>query len=618
MIRLATILQLLVLISFTSIANAQDSNDPVLLHYWSFNNVNSFETPDVTIGNGELIANLVGNTEITTGTGQDFVGENARNNDTAGAHLRFNNPIGSRLTFSVPTSGYDNIVFKYETRRSGSGADTQFITYTTDGTSYNALRILEVTETPTVITLDFSDFPEVNDNPDFSIRFEFNDTTDPPNLAGNNRFDNVTVDGIPLDGTNLPPFLVNTVDLKEIVAKESISIRDLIESLFEDPEDDELTFTFNVDKSDVAGVAQSGDDIRLEGRIAGETLLTVSASDGENLPVSTTIRVLVYPDPFFAEAAVNDNFYYMFDEWSEDEPEGSFPDHMLFLQSNISDPGAYDDLLYAYQIPEAEYAAEDAGNVGFPYKNSARSRINGLGADGISLINTGRDRDLGGVLISADINKSEFYTLVTFEASTLRANSRVYGLRLQHRTVRKDGDTGYVFSEWKDAMVGSQIVEYERSEVIDELSSSEYPHYFSVESDEHVQFLLRYYYTGERLSETSGARDMIRLASFNISKVPVNSIEEPTALPSVVVLDQNYPNPFNPSTTIGFSLPESQHINLTVFDILGRKISTLVEEVLPAGQHSVNLDASNLSSGLYIYRLQTQNGTISRTMSLIK
>lgn len=614
MIQLATIFQLLIFISFTSLANAQESTDKVLLHYWSFNNVNSFETPDITIGNGELFATLAGNTEITTGTGQGFVGENARNNDDAGAHLRFNNPIGSSLTFSVPTAGYDNIVFKYETRRSGSGADTQFITYTTDGTSYNALQVLDITEIPTVITLDFSDFPEIHNNADFAIRIEFNDTTDPPNMAGNNRFDNITVEGVPLDGTNLPPVLVQTVDLIELVAKESISIRDQVESLFEDPENEALTYSFDVERSDVAGVVESADDIRLEGLKTGEALLTVSASDGENLPISTTIRVLVYPDPY----SVASLGFYRFKEWSEDEPEGSFPDHMIFLQSDISDPGAYDDLLYAYQIPEAEYAPEDAGNVGFPYKNTSRSRINGLGEDGISLINTGRDRDLGGIMMSVDINDPENSMAVEFQASTLRANSRVYGLRLQYRTVQKDGDTGYLFTEWKDAMSDDEIVEYERSEEIDQISFSNYVIDFSTESDEHVQFLLRYYYTGERLSEISGARDMIRLSTFSIFELATNSFDEDTALPSVVVLDQNYPNPFNPNTKIGFSLPESQHISLSVYDILGRKVSTLANEVLPAGQHSVNMDASNLSSGLYIYRLQTQNGTITRTMSLIK
>ena len=108
------------------------------MYYWSFNNETTFTTPDIGLDGAGLEAQLAGLTELTTGDGQDFSGLNARNGDPAGAHLRFNNPVGSSLTFSVPTTGFENIVFKYETRRSNSGANTQFITYTLDGQTYQS------------------------------------------------------------------------------------------------------------------------------------------------------------------------------------------------------------------------------------------------------------------------------------------------------------------------------------------------------------------------------------------------------------------------------------------------------------------------------------------------
>ena len=75
-------------------------------------------------------------------------------------------------------------------------------------------------------------------------------------------------------------------------------------------------------------------------------------------------------------------------------------------------------------------------------------------------------------------------------------------------------------------------------------------------------------------------------------------------LPSNTKLIQNYPNPFNLTTTMQFNVPKSSFVRLMVYDCHGRKLKTLVNKFVVAGKHSVNFEASNLSSGLYIYRLQ--------------
>jgi len=90
-------------------------------------------------------------------------------------------------------------------------------------------------------------------------------------------------------------------------------------------------------------------------------------------------------------------------------------------------------------------------------------------------------------------------------------------------------------------------------------------------------------------------------------------------LPSRVRLQQNYPNPFNPSTTIRFELPESDVVTLQVFDLLGRNVATLIDSgQFAAGSHSVAFDGDRVASGVYIYRLHTSSGVLSRTMSLMK
>lgn len=83
-------------------------------------------------------------------------------------------------------------------------------------------------------------------------------------------------------------------------------------------------------------------------------------------------------------------------------------------------------------------------------------------------------------------------------------------------------------------------------------------------------------------------------------------------------LDQNYPNPFNPSTSIKFSLPEGAQVKLTVYDLLGNEVKTLVDEYKPAGNYSVKFNGSELTSGIYIYRMQAGDFVSTKRMALIK
>jgi photosystem II stability/assembly factor-like uncharacterized protein len=83
-------------------------------------------------------------------------------------------------------------------------------------------------------------------------------------------------------------------------------------------------------------------------------------------------------------------------------------------------------------------------------------------------------------------------------------------------------------------------------------------------------------------------------------------------------LEQNYPNPFNPSTKIKFSLPANGHTSLKVYDILGREVSTLLNEEFKAGEHEVEFNAENLPSGVYFYRIKAGEFTDIKKMLLLK
>jgi uncharacterized lipoprotein YddW (UPF0748 family) len=98
----------------------------------------------------------------------------------------------------------------------------------------------------------------------------------------------------------------------------------------------------------------------------------------------------------------------------------------------------------------------------------------------------------------------------------------------------------------------------------------------------------------------------------------VGSIDGDEILPTAYYLSQNYPNPFNAQTKIDFSLAKSGLTRLTVYDLLGRKLVTLVDDNLNRGQHSISFDASNLASGLYIYVLHSNNVSLRKKMMLVK
>lgn len=94
--------------------------------------------------------------------------------------------------------------------------------------------------------------------------------------------------------------------------------------------------------------------------------------------------------------------------------------------------------------------------------------------------------------------------------------------------------------------------------------------------------------------------------------------ETDAELPASPALHQNYPNPFNPHTTIRFELPAGADVRLDVFDVLGRRVATLVDARVAAGRHEVSFDASGLPSGVYVYQLRTGAATLSKAMQVLQ
>ncbi|TAG08197.1 MAG: hypothetical protein EAZ42_11515 [Verrucomicrobia bacterium] len=170
-----------------------------MVHYWNFNSSSDYLIPTRTTTSP---ASLQVTGAHQSDDGRGFAGLNAREGDAAGRHLRINSPAtaGTQLQMALPTVGYEQIVIKYEARRTANGAGAQQIDYTLDGTTYQSFRLLTLFDSdPIIYTLDFRSVIGVANNPNFALRVTF------PQAAGGNqgnqRIDNLTVEGVRLGMT---------------------------------------------------------------------------------------------------------------------------------------------------------------------------------------------------------------------------------------------------------------------------------------------------------------------------------------------------------------------------------------------------------------------------------
>lgn len=487
----------------TLTAHFQAAPASMLMHYWSFNNADALTTASYTLG-GAAMAIWPGPSAAVLGdSGQDFAGVNNRLIEITDSHLRVNNPLGTAMIVSVPTTGYEDVVLRYETRRSGSGAGQQMISYSTDGSTFTLFRTINIDDAdPVLQTFDFSQTAAADNNPLFKIKIEFAQGIGA--TTGNNRFDNLTLDGVPLAQTNCPPQASGSIGLQELIEQQSVQID--LSDYFSD--DSPLAYTAAASQPLAAQLSVAGSLLTIQSLQRGETAVQIAASDGVNPAAPLVFRVLVYPAAKPLRLGL-----VRFGTWSPYAPEHTYPADFLFLQSNVSDPARDEVLEYAYDIPHDDYAAEDQANIGYPYKNTSRTRINGLGDSGISLINTGRDRDLGGVLTAIDTRGVEG-ARVSWLAGTILQNTRLYAIGLQYRV----GHTG----PFTDVLSGGSPVEYvaQTDGHVQMIAPVDLP--AETINQPYVQLLWRYSFAGG----ISGSRSQLRLDDIAVSGIS-NVLEDP-------------------------------------------------------------------------------------------
>jgi hypothetical protein len=119
-------------------------------------------------------------------------------------------------------------------------------------------------------------------------------------------------------------------------------------------------------------------------------------------------------------------------------------------------------------------------------------------------------------------------------------------------------------------------------------------------------------------SKAANVGKAVYVDNLTIVKKTVSDIKELDVIPSEYTLSQNYPNPFNPTTVINFSIPKAGNVTLKVYNTLGQEVATLVNEYKSASTYQVNFNASDLSSGVYVYRLNVDGYSFSKKMMIVK
>ena len=126
-----------------------------------------------------------------------------------------------------------------------------------------------------------------------------------------------------------------------------------------------------------------------------------------------------------------------------------------------------------------------------------------------------------------------------------------------------------------------------------------------------------YEYTDSKLA-TGNYTYRLKQVDFDGTTVYSEEVNVVVEIPLEYTLEQNYPNPFNPSTTISYTIPEDGFVKLAIYNMLGEEVATIVNTTQKAGKYDINFNASKLSSGVYVYRLESANFTAAKKLMLMK
>ncbi len=261
-------------------------------------------------------------------------------------------------------------------------------------------------------------------------------------------------------------------------------------------------------------------------------------------------------------------------------------------------------------------------NFGLARYNTNGSLDNSFDANGILTTDVNTNYDKGFSVLLQDDGKILFGGYSSngydYDISLVRYNNVLYTpVELISFTVSKKGDE--ILLEWETATeVNNYGFEIQRSVSSNHISEREWETIGFVEGHGNSNSPKGYLFVNDIVPNSNVIQYRLKQIDFNggfeyskIAEIKINDVAE-------FKLSQNYPNPFNPSTTISFALPKQADVKLNVYNPIGEKVVELLNGNISAGYHQVNFDGSNLSSGLYFYKISAGNFVSVKKMMLLK
>ena len=698
-----------------------------IISYWNFND----NTPESNTNWAQPIPATQGDGEITYSVTEAFsfggTSLNSLNGDASGGSFvprggtdQVNN--GESFTISVSTVGMDNLYLKFANRGTSTGFNSRKIQYTTNGTDWLTKETLSGTLSDwEAVTVDFSNTPDVNDNPDFAVRIVLNGST---SAAGNNRFDNIIVQSG--ETVIAPATEVSTIAELRNGSTDGTRYKLTGEALVHYSESfegrrmlvDGTAGIYSVDPGNFFDDGKTiGDGIKgLEGTLdidnngalirlvldegsadaavlsRGNTIEpeVISATDLSLDDTGKLVRIqnLTFQDTGNFETGSNytavdgagNEVTFRTDFWGADyigQPipsetttitgvvggYGSSPQITARSLADFSDPVparvqiihnsadpavasvdiyvdgtlTLSDIAFRSATGFIELASNTAIDIGLTPAGQPLS-------SGITFQNNIFDPGNYYVVASGVLDPSGFQAnpsgedidlelLVIPGAEMSAPDGDTFSFRIHHGSTDApavDISARDVMALADNVVYGTTTAEYTNvpaaSYTIDVAPAGDDP-IASFEADanalggQSALVLASGFLTPNDDQDGEPFGLLLVLADGSTALLPgvSTSIDEIDGVPQQFALEQNYPNPFNPSTQIEYALPQAADVQISVYNVVGQRVALLLNnEQQSAGYHTVSFDASNLASGMYLYRIQAGNFIQTRKMTLIK